>query len=150
MFLTFSNTICPRLQYNVSSVIIAGSCGIEGEDDSYDFGTGAGFYVDATEEKWKTNYRMFSYVTKEVCKISFSTSTGCIDGVWNSLCIYGIVWESHQLQKNWVNNASPSTSQITIMAIKWLIVIIKKQLIFFIFNPEAVQSSCESFDHRYR
>lgn len=42
------------------------SCGIEGEDDSYDFGTGAGFYVDATEEKWKTNYRMFSYVTKEL------------------------------------------------------------------------------------
>lgn len=42
------------------------SCGIEGEDDSYDFGTGAGFYVDATEENWKTNYRMFSYVTKEL------------------------------------------------------------------------------------
>ena len=45
---------------------MTGSCGIEGEDDSYDFGTGAGFYIDATEEKWKTNYRMFSYVTKEV------------------------------------------------------------------------------------
>lgn len=42
------------------------SCGIDGEDDSYDFGTGAGFYIDATEEKWKTNYRMFSYVTKEL------------------------------------------------------------------------------------
>ena len=46
--------------------LFVGSCGIEGEDDSYDFGTGAGFYIDATEEKWKTNYRMFSYVTKEV------------------------------------------------------------------------------------
>lgn len=42
------------------------SCGVEGEDDSYDFGSGAGFYVDATEENWKTNYRMFSYVTKEL------------------------------------------------------------------------------------
>ncbi|XP_071509204.1 S-formylglutathione hydrolase-like [Diadema antillarum] len=41
-------------------------CGIEGEDDSYDFGSGAGFYVDATEEKWKKNYRMYSYVTKEL------------------------------------------------------------------------------------
>lgn len=40
--------------------------GIEGEDDSYDFGTGAGFYVDATQEKWKNNYRMYSYVTKEL------------------------------------------------------------------------------------
>ena len=41
-------------------------CGIEGEDESWDFGTGAGFYVDATEEKWKTNYNMFSYITKEL------------------------------------------------------------------------------------
>lgn len=41
-------------------------CNIEGEDDSWDFGTGAGFYVDATEEKWKTNYNMYSYVTKEL------------------------------------------------------------------------------------
>lgn len=47
-------------------LIFIGSCGIEGEDDSYDFGTGAGFYIDATEEKWKTNYRMYSYITKEV------------------------------------------------------------------------------------
>ncbi|XP_001198332.3 S-formylglutathione hydrolase [Strongylocentrotus purpuratus] len=41
-------------------------CSIEGEDESYDFGSGAGFYLDATEEKWKTNYRMSSYVTKEL------------------------------------------------------------------------------------
>lgn len=39
---------------------------IEGEDDSYDFGSGAGFYVDATEDKWKNNYRMYSYITKEL------------------------------------------------------------------------------------
>jgi len=41
-------------------------CNIEGEDESYDFGSGAGFYVDATEEKWKANYRMYSYVIKEL------------------------------------------------------------------------------------
>ena len=40
-------------------------CNIPGEDDSYDFGSGAGFYVDATQDPWKTNYRMFSYITKE-------------------------------------------------------------------------------------
>ncbi|XP_031779569.1 S-formylglutathione hydrolase [Nasonia vitripennis] len=39
---------------------------IPGEDASSDFGSGAGFYVDATEEPWKTNYRMFSYVTSEL------------------------------------------------------------------------------------
>jgi len=42
---------------------------IPGEDDGWDFGTGAGFYVNATEEKWKTNYRMFSYVTEELPKL---------------------------------------------------------------------------------
>lgn len=42
---------------------------IEGEEDSWDFGSGAGFYVDATEEKWKTNYRMYSYVTKELPEV---------------------------------------------------------------------------------
>jgi len=41
-------------------------CNIEGEDDGWDFGSGAGFYVDATTEKWKKNYRMDSYVTKEL------------------------------------------------------------------------------------
>ncbi len=41
-------------------------CNIEGEDDSYDFGSGAGFYLNATEDKWKTNYNMFSYVTDEL------------------------------------------------------------------------------------
>ena len=41
-------------------------CNIEGEDESYDFGTGAGFYVDATEEKWKENYNMYTYVTVEL------------------------------------------------------------------------------------
>ncbi|KAJ3146166.1 hypothetical protein HDU86_000511 [Geranomyces michiganensis] len=40
--------------------------GIEGEDDSWDLGTGAGFYVDATTEKWKNGYRMYSYITKEL------------------------------------------------------------------------------------
>ncbi|KAI7842211.1 hypothetical protein COHA_004124 [Chlorella ohadii] len=33
--------------------------GVEGEDDGWDFGTGAGFYVDATADKWK-QYRMYS------------------------------------------------------------------------------------------
>lgn len=43
--------------------------GVEGEDESWDFGTGAGFYVDATQEPWKENYRMYSYITKELPEI---------------------------------------------------------------------------------
>jgi S-formylglutathione hydrolase len=33
---------------------------------SYDFGLGAGFYVDATEQPYAANYRMWSYVTQEL------------------------------------------------------------------------------------
>lgn len=40
--------------------------GIAGEDDSYDFGTGAGFYLDATQAPWSKNYNMYSYVHKEL------------------------------------------------------------------------------------
>ncbi len=40
--------------------------GIVGEDDDWDFGTGAGFYVDATSEPWKKHYQMYSYVVKEL------------------------------------------------------------------------------------
>jgi S-formylglutathione hydrolase len=40
--------------------------GYAGEDDTYDFGSGAGFYVDATEKPWSGMYRMWSYVTEEL------------------------------------------------------------------------------------
>ncbi|MGH8286135.1 MAG: S-formylglutathione hydrolase [Steroidobacteraceae bacterium] len=33
---------------------------------AYDFGLGAGFYVDATQAPWSKNYRMYSYVTREL------------------------------------------------------------------------------------
>jgi S-formylglutathione hydrolase len=33
---------------------------------AYDFGLGAGFYVDATEAPWATHYRMWTYVTEEL------------------------------------------------------------------------------------
>ena len=39
---------------------------VAGEDDSWDFGTGAGFYVDATTPAFKTNYNMYSYITQEL------------------------------------------------------------------------------------
>jgi S-formylglutathione hydrolase len=34
--------------------------------EGYDFGQGAGFYVDATEEPWARHYRMWTYVTEEL------------------------------------------------------------------------------------
>ncbi len=50
--------------------------GIDGEDDDYDFGTGAGFYVDATEPPWDDNYRMYSYVTRELPELVFDRFPG--------------------------------------------------------------------------
>lgn len=40
--------------------------GIEGEADDWDFGIGAGFYVDATVEPWASHYRMYSYIVREL------------------------------------------------------------------------------------
>jgi S-formylglutathione hydrolase len=42
---------------------------IPGEDESYDFGTGAGFYVDATQAPWARGYRMYSYATTELPRL---------------------------------------------------------------------------------
>ena len=40
--------------------------GHPGEDDAYDFGSGAGFYLDATQDPWKKGYRMYSYILDEL------------------------------------------------------------------------------------
>lgn len=37
-----------------------------GDDASWDFGLGAGFYLDATEAPWKQTYRMETYLTREL------------------------------------------------------------------------------------
>ncbi len=51
-------------------IFIAPDTSPRGDDvpdaDSYDFGQGAGFYVDATEDPWAANYRMWTYVTDEL------------------------------------------------------------------------------------
>ena len=39
---------------------------LPGEDDAYDLGSGAGFYLDATQEPWSKAYHMYSYVTDEL------------------------------------------------------------------------------------
>jgi S-formylglutathione hydrolase len=39
---------------------------LPGDADKWDFGIGAGFYVDATQAPWSAHYRMYSYVTREL------------------------------------------------------------------------------------
>jgi len=44
--------------------------GVPGDPaNAYDFGLGAGFYVDATQQPFARNYRMWSYVTEELPKL---------------------------------------------------------------------------------
>jgi S-formylglutathione hydrolase len=49
---------------------------LPGEHDDYDFGSGAGFYVDATEAPWSEHYRMYSYVTRELPDLIFASFAG--------------------------------------------------------------------------
>lgn len=37
-----------------------------GDSESWDFGVGAGFYVDATCQPWAQSYKMYSYVTEDL------------------------------------------------------------------------------------
>ena len=42
---------------------------LPGEDDDWDFGTGAGFWLDATEPPWAAHYRMEEYLTRELSSL---------------------------------------------------------------------------------
>lgn len=56
---------------------------ISGADDSYDFGTGASFYLNAQSEQYKSNYNMFDYITKDLIsllKTDFGVNTFFISG----------------------------------------------------------------------
>lgn len=57
-------------KYNV--IVVAPDTSPRGEnvpddaDKAYDFGLGAGFYINATQEPWKKNYQMYSYILEEL------------------------------------------------------------------------------------
>ncbi|MBV9654626.1 MAG: S-formylglutathione hydrolase [Acetobacteraceae bacterium] len=61
----------PRLAAAEGLIVVAPDtsprgAGIPGEDADWDFGTGAGFYLDATAPPWSAHYRMASYVSREL------------------------------------------------------------------------------------
>ncbi len=65
-----------RVAAELGLVIVAPDTSPRGDgvpDDpegAYDFGLGAGFYVDATQAPWSDQYRMYSYVTDELPAIA--------------------------------------------------------------------------------
>ena len=57
-----------------SVIFVAPDTSPRGDDvpdaaDEYDFGKGAGFYVDATREPWRKHYRMRSYIERELPEV---------------------------------------------------------------------------------
>ena len=39
------------------------------DDDAFDLGQGAGFYVDATEDPWAAHFRMYTYITEDLQRL---------------------------------------------------------------------------------
>lgn len=67
-FIVKSNAQRKAAEHGIALVVCDTSprgLNIDGEDDDWDFGTGAGFYLNATQAKWK-QYRMYDYVVKEL------------------------------------------------------------------------------------
>ena len=60
--------------------------GVEGEDDDWDFGTGAGFYIDATADKW-AKYKMYSLLTKELPEVLKQADLGLV-----RVSLPGVYW----------------------------------------------------------
>src|SRR5690606_23104440 len=50
--------------------------GIAGEDEDWDFGTGAGFYLNALQRPWSRHYRMESYVADELFGLATTVLPG--------------------------------------------------------------------------
>ena len=56
---------------------------VAGDDASWDFGLGAGFYVNATQAPWSQHYRMYDYVTQELPRLV--QSLGGVDATRQSI-----------------------------------------------------------------
>ncbi|KAI1646109.1 putative esterase [Daldinia loculata] len=52
---------------------------LPGETESWDFGAGAGFYVDATQAPWSAHYRMESYISSELPAALFAAFPESLD-----------------------------------------------------------------------
>ena len=65
------------------------------DDAAYDFGQGAGFYVDATEAPLRRNYRMYSYLTGELPDLIAADFPGRHDPPGDHRPFDGRPWRAH-------------------------------------------------------
>jgi S-formylglutathione hydrolase len=76
------------------------------DDDAYDLGQGAGFYLDATEAPWDQHFNMYSYITEDlqaVLKDNFA-------GDWARQGIMGHSMGGHGALTIWLKNLETFTS----------------------------------------
>ncbi|OZI66333.1 S-formylglutathione hydrolase [Bordetella genomosp. 11] len=59
--------------------------GVPGEEQDWDLGTGAGFYLDATQAPWQQHYRMESYITQDL----YGLATGQLGAAPGRIGIFG-------------------------------------------------------------
>lgn len=64
--LSSATTINFNILFTKYVILWLGGCNISGENDKWNYGTGAGYYVNAREEPWNKHYRMYSYITDEL------------------------------------------------------------------------------------
>ncbi|GBR53029.1 esterase [Neokomagataea thailandica NBRC 106555] len=72
-FLIKSNAIRFAAEHGIALVAPDTSprgAGVEGEEASYDLGTGAGFYLNATQKPWSQHYRMAAYIGEELPSVT--------------------------------------------------------------------------------
>ncbi len=71
-----------RVASELGLIIVAPDTSPRGDDvandDAYDLGQGAGFYINATQEPWAKHYKMYDYITQELPKLiedTFNTTS---------------------------------------------------------------------------
>lgn len=65
---------------------------LPGEEDSYDFGSGAGFYLNATHAPWDKHYNMYDYVVDELpalVNVNFTVDPGRVSIAGHSMGGHG-------------------------------------------------------------
>eukprot|EP00116_Pleurobrachia_bachei_P007406 sb/3467668/ len=71
-----------------------------GEHDDYDFGSAAGFYLNATQEPWSQNYHMYDYIVNE-CLVAISPISNPCLGKWGIKAFTNYLGPDKSTWKEW-------------------------------------------------
>ncbi|CAN0546345.1 unnamed protein product [Laminaria digitata] len=83
------------------------------DDDAYDLGQGAGFYLDATEAPWATHFNMYSYIARDLPAVLRENFAGD----WARQSIMGHSMGGHGALTIWLKNPDTYTSASAIAPI---------------------------------